>query len=150
PDGRTIALNLAGLVEADAVISGNLSALTAPDTGTLPTANVSGSTFSAELRVSATNNAGNPEPIDLYFTETAANTWQVAAFSATSGHSAGSFPYSSGALLGSETLIFNGAGTVASGGVFFVSGTSGGDVSLDLTGLTESTAATALSTNPVS
>jgi flagellar hook protein FlgE len=53
------------------------------------------------------DNIGNPVTLDVYLTKTAANTWQAAAYDAsTSTSSTGGFPYSSGPLA-ANTFTFD-------------------------------------------
>jgi autotransporter-associated beta strand protein/VCBS repeat-containing protein len=145
PDGRTVLLQTAGLFQADASVTGNLSSDTPPDLGILPSQNEASATYTTELTVAATNANGVAEKLDLYFTETGtADTWQVAAFTASASHSAGTFPYAAGAFLGAETLAFTN-GTVSSGGIFTISGSAGANLALDLSQITEDSDATALS-----
>ena len=122
--GADVTLDLSSLIENSSLtsllatpisqqtsIDGNLSVTAASDTGSLPSNDVSGSTYTTELTLDALSETGASTPLDVYFTNTAASTWQVAAFASES--TPGVFPYS-GSTLGVETLTFNQLGTIAS------------------------------------
>lgn len=75
----------------------------------LPSANTANSTFTSKTSLTAYDNLGNPVNLDVYFTKTGANTWQVDVYNAAGATTGGSssFPYSSGPLT-TETLNFDG------------------------------------------
>jgi len=73
----------------------------------LPSTNTAGAQYSAKSSLVTYDNLGNEVVLDVYFTKTAANTWEVAIYNkadATAGQN--SFPYSSAALA-TGTLNFD-------------------------------------------
>ena len=76
--------------------------------GSLPTDNVLGSTFSEKSSLVVIDNVGTEKTLDLYFTKTAANNWEVTIYdqSTKDTSATGPFPYSVAALV-TTTLIFD-------------------------------------------
>lgn len=72
----------------------------------LPSANAATATQSAKSSLVVYDNLGAEVLVDIYFTKTAANTWEVAVFDKAAATGTTSFPYSSGPLV-TETLSFN-------------------------------------------
>lgn len=78
--------------------------------GNTPADNVAGSTYTAKSSITAVDNVGREVVLDVYYTKTAANTWEVSVFNAAGATSpTAPFPYAggAGALIGSATLIFD-------------------------------------------
>jgi flagellar hook protein FlgE len=73
--------------------------------GDLPSGNLATSTFTAKSSLVTYDNLGNQVTLDVYFTKTAADTWEVAVFNQADA-TAGGFPYSSAALV-TDTLTFD-------------------------------------------
>jgi flagellar hook protein FlgE len=74
----------------------------------LPTANAAGAQFSGKTSIVAYGNLGEQMLIDLYFAKSAALTWEVTAYDAsTAAATGGPFPYSAPALA-TTTLAFDG------------------------------------------
>ena len=89
-----------------------------------------GSIFKSGL--TAIGNAGEPIRLDIYFTKTGANTWEVATFYQPDATTATAFPYAATALLDTTTLTFDPTtGSIAGG--------AGTTLSLDLTTLNGNT-----------
>jgi flagellar hook protein FlgE len=75
----------------------------------LPSANAATATYSAKSSLVAYDNLGKEVMLDLYYTKTAANTWQVAVFDHSKAATGTTpFPYAAGGLLGTQTLTFDG------------------------------------------
>jgi len=72
----------------------------------LPSTNGALSEYTSKTSVVAYDNVGNQELVDIYYTKTADNTWEVSAYSQSSAAANGGFPYSSPALL-TDTLNFD-------------------------------------------
>lgn len=72
----------------------------------LPSANAATATFSAKSSLVVYDNLGGEVLLDVYFTKTAANTWEVAVFDKADATGTASFPYTSGPLQ-TETLTFD-------------------------------------------
>ena len=72
----------------------------------LPSTNNVLAEFTSKTSLVAYDNLGNQELVDVYYTKTAANTWEVTAYSKSSASASGGFPYSSPALT-TDTLNFD-------------------------------------------
>ena len=97
------------------VFSANLPYTSDVWTGALPSANAlseadlqdgleSGSIVKSSLTVY--NNVGEEALLDIYYTKTAANEWEVAVFYQPDATAVSSFPYAGGAIA-SDTLVFD-------------------------------------------
>jgi len=91
---------------------------TAVTAGNRPSDNTATSAFSAKASITAIDNVGREVILDVYYTKTGANTWQVDVFDASeAASSAAPFPYGTvgDPPLSSTTLTFNaGTGQIAS------------------------------------
>ena len=75
--------------------------------GSLPSDNVAGSTYSAKSSLVVYDNLGGEKMLDIYFTKTADDTWQVAVYDrADAATGSTPFPYANAAL-STETLTFD-------------------------------------------
>ncbi|WP_333793777.1 flagellar hook protein FlgE [Hyphomicrobium sp.] len=75
--------------------------------GTPPSGNASGAEYTAKSSITAIDNVGREVTLDIYYTKTGTNTWEMTVFSADgAASSTDPFPYSSGALI-TETLTFD-------------------------------------------
>ena len=96
---------------ATATTTGSLTA-NLPSTATpvapanLPSANSASSTYTEATSLVVYDNLGGSHTINLYYTNTGSNTWEVDAFDASKASAGGGFPYSSGPLA-TQTLTFN-------------------------------------------
>lgn len=87
---------------------------TAVAAGSLPSDNAATSTYTAKSSLVAYDNVGQQVLLDVYFTKTGADTWEVSVFDQSQGTADTGFPYAGGALA-TATLTFNGTtGQVAS------------------------------------
>lgn len=91
----------------DGVFSANLPANADIVTGTLPSANAAGSEYTQKTSMVVYDNLGGEKILDIYYTKTAANTWEVSVFDQAEATAGTSFPYGSGPLA-TETLTFDG------------------------------------------
>lgn len=88
-------------------MSGNLPAGAAVvPAANLPSANAATATPSEKSSFVVRDNLGNEILMDIYFTKSATNTWEVAVFNQSSAAPNTSFPYTSGPVA-TETLVFN-------------------------------------------
>lgn len=144
---------MAGLVPANiATLSmvaqpstlGTLSVNLPPD-GTLvaaadlPSANAVTATYTAKTSMVAYDNIGAAKTLDIYWSRTGANTWEVSVFDRSAAATGGSFPYSSGPL-STTTLTFDGStGALASTSATSVTVPvpNGNSVVIDLSASTE-------------
>ena len=105
----------------------------------LPSANAGTAEYSAKSSLVVYNNVGAEVVLDVYFTKTAANTWEVAVFDQATASPTTSFPYSSGPL-STETLDFdpaNGQLAGASADSITIPVPGGVSVNLSLQGTSE-------------
>jgi flagellar hook protein FlgE len=72
----------------------------------LPSANAATATYSAKSSLITYDNLGGEVLLDVYFTKTGANTWEVAVYNQANAAPNTSFPYTAPALA-TETLSFN-------------------------------------------
>ncbi len=96
-----------GIVNAN--IDSRATAVTTPvtprDIGSNPASTVDDVKYTNSTSVVTYDSLGNAVQVDLYYTKTADNTWQVTAFNhADASSTSGSFPYSSGPM---ETSAVN-------------------------------------------
>jgi len=147
--------SLAGMVKVNVITSGeaatptttgkmavNLPSTAAVDTGTLPSANVAGSTYTEETSMVVYDNLGAAHTLNIYFTNTGVDasgnyTWEADVFDSSTAASGGGFPYSSGPLA-TQTLTFSKAnGTLLTGSPVTLSVPNGQSMSLDLSQTTQ-------------
>ena len=107
----------------------------------LPSANSASSTYTEATSLVVYDNLGGVHTINLYFTNTGPNTWEVDAFDASTASASGGFPYSSGPLA-TQTLTFDPTtGALASGSPLSIAVPNGQTMSLNLGGMTQLAAA---------
>lgn len=81
----------------------------------LPGGNAANAAFTAKSSLVAYDNLGGDVKLDIYFSKTAANVWQVAVFDGrTASSTSGNFPYSS-LPLAVSALVFGADGSFAAG-----------------------------------
>jgi flagellar hook protein FlgE len=105
----------------------------------LPSANASTATYTAKSSLVAYDDAGAEKLLDVYFTKTADNTWEVAVYDQSQAAAGTGFPYASGPLA-TETLTFDGTTnqlTGASASSIDIPVPNGGTVTLDLSQSTQ-------------
>jgi len=161
PTGSTgVALNsLSGLVKVNvdsaaetavpstaATLIANLPSTASAVTTTLPSANSASSQSTAETSLVAYDNLGNPDSVNLYFTKTGSNSWQVDAYSASTAATGGGFPYSSGPLA-TQTLTFDpNSGAMLTGSPLTLNVPGGQTLKIDLAQTTQLASGFAVST----
>jgi flagellar hook protein FlgE len=121
-----------------ATLTANLpSTATAVAAADLPSANSASSTYTEATSLVVYDNLGGAHTINLYFTNTGSNTWEVDAFDASTASASGGFPYSSGPLA-TQTLTFSPTnGSLTSGSPLSFTVPGGQPMSLDLSGTTQ-------------
>jgi flagellar hook protein FlgE len=127
---------------ATATTAGSLTA-NLPSTDTpvaaadLPSANTANSTYSEATSLVVYDNLGGAHTINLYFTNTGSNTWEVDAFDASKASATGGFPYSSGPLA-TQTMTFNPTtGALSGGSPLSFTVPNGQPMTLDLSNMTQ-------------
>ncbi|MGO4833510.1 flagellar hook protein FlgE, partial [Rhizobiaceae sp. 2RAB30] len=124
------------------VFSANLPSTADPvAAGELPSDNDPTSKYTAKSSLVAYDNLGAEVMLDVYYTKTADNTWEVAVYNKADAASGGttSFPYADppGALA-TGTLEFDPTnGKLTTGGTLSMSVPNGGTLELDLSGMTQ-------------
>lgn len=102
----------------------------------LPSANSSTSTYTDKTSVTAYDNLGNAVTLDVYFSKTSSNNWEMSVYNAADATSGG-FPYSSGPLT-TQSLTFSATdGSISSGSSASIAVPDGSTLALDLSGLTQ-------------
>jgi flagellar hook protein FlgE len=76
----------------------NLDYNAAVATAPLASSNAAGANYTSKSSVTAYDNVGNKINLDVYYTRTGANTWEMSVYDAA-GATSGGFPYASAALL---------------------------------------------------
>ncbi len=105
--------------------------------GSLPSDNVAGSTYTNKTSLVVYDNLGGEVLLDIYFTKTAANTWEVAVYNQADGTAGTGFPYSSPALA-TQSLTFDPAnGQLAGGGTISLAVPGGATFQLDMSEMTQ-------------
>lgn len=117
----------------------NLPSDQAVSTAPLPSANLATSEYSHKSSVVTYDNVGGEQLIDIYYTKTGANTWEMSAFHQPDATAFTGFPYANPPLV-TQTITFdpangNLAGASPTSLAFTVPG--GAAVTLDLTGTKE-------------
>lgn len=107
--------------------------------GDLPSDNVASSAYTAKSSLVAYDNLGAQVVLDVYFTKTADNEWEITVYNkadaATGGTS--SFPYAD-VPLATQTLTFDGTtGQLTSGGDLSIPIPNGATVELDLNAMSQ-------------
>jgi len=98
---------LAAVPSANGIFTANLPAdASIVAAGNLPSLNLATATPSAKSSLVVYDNLGKEVLLDIYFTKTAANTWEVAVFDQANAAPSTSFPYTSGPLA-TQTLNFD-------------------------------------------
>ncbi|MCR5855869.1 flagellar hook protein FlgE [Mesorhizobium sp. J428] len=75
-------------------------------TGDVPSDNLATSKYTAKSSMQVYDDLGGQVVLDIYFTKTGADTWEVAVYNKADAGTNGGFPYSSAAL-STETLTFD-------------------------------------------
>lgn len=108
-------------------------------TADLPAANGADAKYTAKSSIVTYDDLGTEVLLDVYFTKTADNEWQMAVFNkadATAGSSP--FPYGGDGLLASQTLTFDGTtGKLTAGGSIAVPVPGGQSMTLDMSSMTQ-------------
>ncbi|WKW50645.1 flagellar hook protein FlgE [Rhodomicrobium lacus] len=100
-------LAMKAVPSTEGVVTFNLpiSATAVTDATKLPSANAADATYTQKTSFTAYNNAGSSVNLDVYYTKTGDNTWEVSVYNQADATNGG-FPYSSAALV-TETLTFD-------------------------------------------
>ncbi len=72
-----------------------------------PTNTTASAQYTAKTSIQTFDNLGNVVVLDVYFTKTAANTWEAAVYNNANASASGGFPYTPTAPLTTETYTFD-------------------------------------------
>lgn len=100
-DELSATASTAGLFKANLPVNADIETANLPVPG-----NAAGANYSAKSSIVTYDNVGNEVLLDVYYTKTAANEWQVAVFDQSKATAGTTFPYTGGALA-SATLTFD-------------------------------------------
>jgi flagellar hook protein FlgE len=123
----------------DGLFASNLPASEAIVTGTLPSANGLGSEYTEKSSMVVYDNLGGQVILDIYYTKTATNNWEVAVFDQADAAPGTSFPYSAGPL-STQTISFDavtGDLAGASPNSIVVNVPGGQPLTIDMSGMTQ-------------
>lgn len=141
--GLTATPSTAGTFDA------NLPSNAAVNTGTLPSANSAASTYTDKTSITAYDNLGNAVNLDVYFTKTGANSWDVDVYKAADAAPGGGFPYSSAALA-SQALTFDPtSGALTSPSPMAIPVPNGQTLNLDISKMTQLASSFSVSENSI-
>jgi flagellar hook protein FlgE len=102
----------------------------------LPSANSASSSYTEATSLVVYDNLGASHTINVYYTNTGSNTWEVDAFDASKA-TGGGFPYSSGPLA-TQTVTFNPTtGALSSGSTLSLTVPNGKPMNIDLSKTTQ-------------
>ncbi len=117
--------------------SANLPSNAAVSTGPLPSANAANSAFTNKTSLTSYDNLGDAKLLDLYFTKTGTNTWEMAVFDQAGASAGPAFPYTGGPLA-TKTLTFGAAdGQPTFATTMNVAIPNGATATLDLSGMSQ-------------
>jgi len=105
-----------------------------------PSQNVANATATQKTSMVVYDNLGSEVMLDIYYTKTGANTWEVAVFNQAGAAAGASFPYAAGSLLTTTSLTFDGttgALTAPASGDLALTIPNGAPFNLDISGLTQ-------------
>nr|WP_306228740.1 flagellar hook-basal body complex protein [Aurantimonas sp. CSK15Z-1] len=102
-----------------------------------PSANTAASTYTNKTSLVTYDDYGSPVTIDVYMTKVGDNQWEMTAYNrADADGGTGEFPYSNPALT-TQTLTFDSAGKLTSGGVLAFTVPGGQETTLDISSITQ-------------
>lgn len=129
--------DLTATPSVQATLSANLDSAAAAATGNLPSTNTAPVTYTSKSSLVAYDNLGAAKTLDLYFTKTATNTWELTIYDAADAASGTTFPYGTSALA-SDTLSFSSVdGTLVGTGSLTVNIPDGNTMTIDLSTITQ-------------
>lgn len=140
---EAISMAQQGLI-ADPSTRGNFTANLPADAnavaaGLLPSTNAAGATATHKTSLVVYDNLGSEVILDIHYTKTGANTWEVAVFNQAGASTGTPFPYAAGSLLTTQTLTFDGTnGTLVSPtGGMNIAVPNGQNFNLDMSKMTQ-------------
>lgn len=123
----------------DGIFTANLPSDADVVAANLPSGNLAGAEHTAKSSMVVYDNLGKEVVLDIYYTKTAANTWEVAVFNQADAAPTTSFPYATPpGMLTSGTMTFDPTnGKLATGGNLTIPVPGGASLALDMTRTTQ-------------
>ncbi|MBY6240583.1 flagellar hook protein FlgE [Methylosinus sp. Sm6] len=106
------------------------------DPSTLPSSNDPSATYTSKTSVTAYDNYGNSVKLDVYFSKTADNEWEMSVYDSSKADASGGFPYSEGPIT-TQSLSFDSSGALTSGSPATIAVPNGQTLTLDLSDMTQ-------------
>jgi flagellar hook protein FlgE len=104
----------------------------------LPSGNAATAEYSAKSSMVVYDNLGGEVILDIYFTKSAANTWEVTVYDQANAAATTSFPYTPATPLATQTMNFNATtGKLTGGGNLTIPVPGGASLALDMTKTTQ-------------
>ena len=106
----------------------------------LPSTNNANATATQKASLRVFDNLGSEVMLDIHYTKTGPNTWEVAVFNQAGAAPGAPFPYAAGSFITSTTLTFNGTtGALATpaNGNLAINVPNGATVNLDISKMTQ-------------
>ncbi len=129
--------NLSAAPSTQATFAANLDSRAAAATGNLPSTNTAPVEFTSKSSLVAYDNLGTAVTLDLYFTKTSTNTWELAIYNAADATIGTTFPYSQPALAVGPSSFSPADGTLTGPTTISVAVPNGGTMTVDLTTMTQ-------------
>jgi flagellar hook protein FlgE len=140
-DGLTpvnvVASGLSATPSTKATYSANLDSTATVVTANLPSANTVSAAYTAKSSLVAFDNLGAAVTLDLYFTKTATNTWELAVYNAADAATGTTFPYAQPALAVTSLSFSATDGALTGTTSASVPIPGGGTVAMDLSDMTQ-------------
>jgi flagellar hook protein FlgE len=128
---------LSATPSTEGIFNSNLPNAAPVVTGTLPSANALASEYTEKSSMVVYDNLGGEVILDVYYTKTAANTWELTVFNQADAAPGTSFPYSSGPLT-TQAMTFDGTtGDLIAPANFTVAVPGGQNLTIDISGMTQ-------------
>jgi flagellar hook protein FlgE len=119
-----------------------MTASAGPPTVDLPSANTANSTYTNKTSVTVYDNLGTADLLDVYYTKTADNTWEVDVYQHSQASASGGFPYNNPAAnpqpMATQTLTFDAAtGALTSSPTLPVTVYNGNTINFNISSMTQ-------------
>lgn len=146
---NVLANDLKALPTTEGIFAANLNSDAAIVTGNLPSTNTAPVAFTSKSSLVAYDNLGKAVTLDMYFSKTASNTWEVSVYNAADASTSDSFPYTSSALVTSALNFSAADGSLTSPSVLTLTVPGGQTLDLDISRMTQLAAGFAVTTATV-
>jgi len=105
----------------------------------LPSANAANATATQKTSLVVYDNLGSEVMLDIHYTKTGANTWEMAVFNQAGAAPGAPFPYAPGSLLTTQALTFDGTtgALISPAGGVNIAVPNGGAFNIDISKMTQ-------------